>query len=448
MIKVHFLVDNFSHSIAAILLCDYNMDGIQELIVCSTSGEVRGYVPLSTRDQDVMIRSEAGEEGIIRQLMRRKQNVLVELRNFQENNRISHSLKSSKSAPDPETTALIPANTQLKSSLTLCSSPEGSYIEFSLSTSNETILRSAVIFAEGIFPGESFVSHPPATDLSSQVKVKLNPAKNLSVDLHIKALVGFTESLHFHVFELTRRLPKFAMFLLVSPYTLAAPRGYVKFSLSQKREGVDLWLNKSFILSENFKPPETLRVEFLCLRDEKPLILEMSSGDDEFIIRTDDMELAGDLLQSLVSEHLGMDQLNSVADFPIETEQLKRLIGKVDEIQSVREQLAADIADNSANLRSLVVKAEDCRLLRHFDEMKSLYSDLNFLNRELMNEYRIRSQNQQDLISTLKQINSTIQKAGNLRVGKSKSNLVQACRVAIKQNNLTALSKIISSGQV
>lgn len=94
-----------------------------------------------------------------------------------------------------------------------------------------------------------------------------------------------------------------------------------------------------------------------------------------------------------------------------------------------------------------MVRAEDARLLGEFKAMKQLYFDLGSLNRELINEYKIRSQNHQDLVATLKQINVIIQKSGNIRVGKPKTMLVQACRLAIKQNNLNTLAKIISSGE-
>lgn len=44
--------------------------------------------------------------------------------------------------------------------------------------------------------------------------MSLKPPKNVVVDLHIKAYVGYKESQYFHVFELTRQLPRFAMYAL------------------------------------------------------------------------------------------------------------------------------------------------------------------------------------------------------------------------------------------
>ena len=55
---------------------------------------------------------------------------------------------------------------------------------------SETIIRSVLIFAEGIFEGESHVVHPSAQNLSGCVRVPIVPPKDIPVDLHIKAFVG------------------------------------------------------------------------------------------------------------------------------------------------------------------------------------------------------------------------------------------------------------------
>lgn len=47
-----------------------------------------------------------------------------------------------------------------------------------------------LIFAEGIFEGESHVVHPSARNLSGCIKVPIVPPKDIPVDLHIKAFVG------------------------------------------------------------------------------------------------------------------------------------------------------------------------------------------------------------------------------------------------------------------
>lgn len=60
------------------------------------------------------------------------------------------------------------------------------YIEITLSLNNDTNIRSALIFAEGIFQGECHVVHPKAEALQPKISVALMPPKNVVVDLHIK----------------------------------------------------------------------------------------------------------------------------------------------------------------------------------------------------------------------------------------------------------------------
>lgn len=441
--------DNFSHSIAAILIADYNMDGADELIVCSVSGEVRGYVPSKPHERQY-IKDATFEQDAIRDLMRKKQTLMLELRSYEENSRVAEtatSYSTGKASTEDDTFGSIPASTQLKSSLLINTSDKLPSVQLTLTTTNKTVVRTAVIFAEGIFAEESFVVHPNDQEVDSYATVALRPPKDIPVDLHIKAMVGYKGSFHYHVFELTRRLPKFAMYSQIEDEEGLRARGSVVCVLNERPTRLIQWLNKNFLLPDELPDyQEKLQVAFLSLRDARTLAIEAHVKPNEFAIKTDNMELAGNIIQSLFAEHLNLEDLSSLAEFPNEVDNLKRLIAKVEEIQNVRQQLAADIADNSAAVRALVVRAEDARLLCEFRTMKQLYGELNALNRELINEYKIRSQNHQDLVGTLKQINVIIQKAGNLRVGRSKNKLVQACRLAIKQNNLSILTKIITSG--
>ena len=124
-----------------------------------------------------------------------------------------------------------------------------------------------------------------------------------------------------------------------------------------------MWLNANFLLVEEFEFVENLSVSFVSLRDGKPLTLEMDGQSGEFTVRTDNIELAGDIVQSLAHNYLGVDDMISTADFPIEVEALKKYITSVEDLQNVRQRLAAEIADNSTAIRALVVRAEDARLI-------------------------------------------------------------------------------------
>lgn len=69
------------------------------------------------------------------------------------------------------------------------------------------------------------------------------------------------------------------------------------------------------------------------------------------------------------------------------------------------------------------------------------------MNKDLINGFRIRNQNQQELVGCLKEINVIITHAANLRIGTYKAQVVQASRQAIKQNNLNLISRIIVTGE-
>ncbi|UYV70908.1 BBS2 [Cordylochernes scorpioides] len=106
------------------------------------------------------------------------------------------------------------------------------HVELVLQTTNNTIIKTVIIFAEGIFTGESHVVHVPEANISNTLKVPLFPPKDMPIDLHVKALIGYPASLHYHVFEVNRPLPKFSMYTLCeSAEGLAPPVSHVTFSL-------------------------------------------------------------------------------------------------------------------------------------------------------------------------------------------------------------------------
>ncbi len=104
--------------------------------------------------------------------------------------------------------------------------------------------------------------------------------------------------------------------------------------------------------------------------------------------------------------------------------------------------------------------------------MKQIYIDLFNLNRDLINGYRIRCTNHEELMKNLRYLNQMVQKATNLRsklfqddflqikkkiiylfcflflVGKYSKITMNQCRTAIKGNNIQLLIKSIKTGNV
>ncbi|NXD15450.1 BBS2 protein, partial [Nothocercus nigrocapillus] len=423
--------DNFASSIAGLVEGDYRMDGNTQLICCSVDGEVRGYLPGGQEMKGNLMDSSV-EQDLIRELSQKKQNLLLELRNYEEN------AKAELNAQLKETDGrrgVIPANTQLQTALSvnLGSDSQSAHVELCIST-NDTIIRAVLIFAEGIFEGESHVVHPSLQNLSSCVRVPLTPPKDVPVDLHIKAFVGFRDSTQFHVFELTRQLPRFSMYALSSPDSATEPLSYVNCTMNERAQRVSLSscsVSYFWVLCAGGTFCNMWRV---CRQHENPIT-----------ISTDDIDLAGDIIQSMAS-FLAIEDLQVEADFPAYFEELRKVLVKVDERHAVNQRLTADMAEHSSLIRSMLIQAEDARLLGDMKNMKKRYIELYDLNRDLINQYKIRCNNHTELLNNLKAVNQAIQRAGRLRVGKPKTQVITACRDAIRSNNFNTLFRIMRVG--
>uniref|UniRef100_A0A2I3HJ36 Bardet-Biedl syndrome 2 protein homolog n=1 Tax=Nomascus leucogenys TaxID=61853 RepID=A0A2I3HJ36_NOMLE len=389
--------DNFSSAIAGVVEGDYRMDGHIQLICCSVDGEIRGYLPGMTEMRGNLMDTSV-EQDLFRELSQKKQNLLLELRNYEEN------AKAELASPPNEADGhrgIIPANTRVHTKLSVClrNETQAAHTELCISTSNDTIIRAVLIFAEGIFTGESHVVHPSIHNLSSSICIPIAPPKDVPVDLHLKAFVGYRSSTQFHVFELTRQLPRFSMYALTSLDPASEPISYVNFTIAERAQRVVVWLSQNFLLPEDTHIQNApFQVCFTSLRNGGHLHIKI------------------------------------------------KLSGEVDEYHSVHQKLSADMADHSNLIRSLLVGAEDARLMRDMKTMKSRYMELYDLNRDLLNGYKIRCNNHTELLGNLKAVNQAIQRAGRLQVGKPKNQVIAACRDAIRSNNINTLFKIMRVG--
>lgn len=151
---------------------------------------------------------------------------------------------------------------------------------------------------------------------------------------------------------------------------------------------------KSFSMANSKSPRESLRSETESLTEEDFLGVSSSAGDNKseqqeqhqtgrrqsekrdstfgssmatintVAIYCDSMELAGACVQSLCGDFLAMGSLPCHrAHFPEDIARLKTLIDRVEDVQSVRQHLVAEVADSANLIRSAVVQAEDARLI-------------------------------------------------------------------------------------
>ncbi|XP_022913757.2 BBSome complex member BBS2-like [Onthophagus taurus] len=423
--------DNMDHGIAGIVEGDYRSVGKNDLICVTVEGEVRGY----TTNKSILI-NNTQEHDIVRELLSQKQALLQELKHYENNTKNSNNL---------EQLGGIPANTRLQISITASNENENkNSVEIFISTNNSTIIKAVIVFAEGIFEGETHVVHPSNSKLKSCLIVPLKPPRDTLVDIHMKILVGYPKSTQYNVFEITRQLPRFSMYSKIDN-PKHKPESYVTFQINERLQRICMWLNQNFLLTNEieFNNEANLKVFLLCLRDDSELWMDFSSSGKVWIY-TDNLGLASDLIQSLAT-FLNLDTLEVNACFVKEENNLKDLVEKLNKIQETRIKLGADIADRLTLIRELIIRAEDSRI-NCLDDVPKYYNELNNINQELINGYNIRLSNYNEGVETMKMINGIIQKSSRLRVGKKSSEMVNACRLAIKSNNTEGLIKIIKTG--
>jgi len=426
--------DRFPTAVAEVLVADYHMDGQDEIIACSVDGEIRGYNPAEEEQQGNLM-EVSQQDNILKHLYNKKQEMMQELGNYEKNMR---QIKSGTVSD-----AMIPANTSI--SITTKHNTVSQSLMVTLSTNNDTVIKCGVVFCEVIFADESCIVHP--TTPSSNLAIALRPKTNMDCDMLIKVVVGHRSSAQDHVFEINQHLPKFAAFFPVQAQTVQAS-SKVTFTLSERVNRIMLWVQAAFMVEDNMLgvSGDSLSLTFQSVRDGEPIVLEYTDGG-QMVISTNSMELAGELVQDL-SKYLGLQDLESEADFPDEMKGFTGVLERVEEHNSIRLRLSAEIADSSNMVKTLVVKAEDARILNDVDLMAKMYSALFDLNRELIGEYRKRATNHQELLKTLKDVNQMIQKAARLRCGPSKAQVVADSRKAIKGNKVQTLFNIIKVGRV
>ncbi|CAF1352289.1 unnamed protein product, partial [Didymodactylos carnosus] len=253
--------------------------------------------------------------------------IRLELHNLEEAAKKSSSPANVKSMPlDRE--AEIPANTQIQTSVSVerVKVDYPAHIAFKMKTSNDTIIRTVTVFAEGLFKGECLVVHPAANQVRESLVCPVIPPRDIALDLHVQVFVGLKSSILFHVFELSRPLPTFSMYALI-PNTLEEPKGFVTFYINERIARIVVWINHHFLLQEEYSCSTALNIQFLALRTEQKLIIKMQTNG-QMTIMTDDMELAGNIIQSM-AKFLNIEDLQTTCEFPSELEILSRVFSHV-----------------------------------------------------------------------------------------------------------------------
>jgi hypothetical protein len=84
---------------------------------------------------------------------------------------------------------------------------------------------------------------------------------------------------------------------------------------------------------------------------------------------------------------------------------------QVEEHNAVRLRLMAEMADSSNLVKTLVIKAEDARILSNMALTRKMYQQLYGVNRDLIMEHTKRATNHTDLLAALKEVRRVPQRA-------------------------------------
>ncbi|XP_033217005.1 Bardet-Biedl syndrome 2 protein homolog isoform X2 [Belonocnema kinseyi] len=408
--------------IAGIIKVDYRRTGRADLVIVSEAGEVRGYAVGST--MDIL---EPGE--VYRDLLAKKHVLELELRQ--------------RFAATPD--YLI--GSKLAISLT---STKGA-VRLAIASGPGIVIFCAIVFAEGIFDGETFVAHPrrPAGEL----EIELRPPKNGPIDIHVKTCVGAPGSHLLQVYELMRQLPPFCMYEIINSADVKVEdlKDYgVNIETGDRPQRIALWLNQCLAISEELeiamKGKNAGRLD-LCLRglrDNKIHFLCVNASG-KLTLLTKDPTFAGDIVQSLAS-YLGILELSSEANFPSEEKRMVDTLERVKELKGSEIKLEAEAAGITNILKALIIRLEDSRILHDGEGMKKRVKQIQKLGENFIREQEIRAKNYKDLTTALKELHIGVQNASRIRVGKAAANTVNRCRTAIKDENSKALVQAIRNG--
>ena len=460
------LKDSFATCLAGLAQADYRMDGTQTLLVVSTEGEARGYLPIGVKmklDEDDtpamavpppkkkdkksrrnkkasaaaaaagqdaggapsgsfgqphhdIASAEADHEAQRRKLLLRQQDLTRELKNYDSAKYKENA--DTFGAMDPKLFQKILAckcflGREVRREMQRGS---GSVPHVNLTVSlDKTVedvasIKCMILFAEGIFDGDSLVVHPRSADVSSSISVSLDIPANQKIDISVRIMVcprGGGNQLV--VKEMMVEIPQFALFDKVPPPPVETSSSVtLPIHAISTAPRIMQWVSRNFLVGEVEQPSFHL----MALRTMQHVSFYLQK--EELIIQTQDMNLAAELVQSLL-QYLNIREMNATVDFPGEINELQKTLTTVNEIQGSRIQLSADLAERSTLAKSLLFRAEDARLLNEMDLMTDAYSELNSLNRDLIMAYTTRCTQHVELLNCLKQVNQHIQRAARMR---------------------------------
>lgn len=437
-------------TLSRILYGSFSPNESEHLIVLSEKGEVYGYCYSDEVKDDLVQTTYISKDKNVSPEELREYNALIKQRSELMEKIIDISIKDSNKTKinSPKDEIVLPKNTQVK--IDLQSNNENKCADLIIeSTPEGTVIHSVIIMSEQIYQGESYVNFP-ATE-TNKIVIQIKTKKDLKINLHIKVLVGKSYYLNdYQVFEFNKIIPKYCFYILLRDeiaYKSDLLQG-LSFEFNDRIDRLILWLEEYFNIAkkelESFRSGEyEYKIRFMSLRTEK--VLQISAKRNQLCIFTEEIELAGNILQDMCI-YFKINDLNTSINYVEVVKGISGPITKIHQLDMERNQFSINMTEIITFIKDLFVKAEDNRLLDNIMGFKEYFRKINVKNLELLDEFDKRTQTYEQLLQNLKAVNEIIQMFSNLKVGKYQNEMVNQCRNCIRKKNYQLLIKIISTG--
>ncbi len=276
-----------------------------------------------------------------------------------------------------------------------------------------------MVISEQLYKGETYAQYP--SEETNKVIIQVKNEKDMNINLHIKVLVGLSFfSKDFQVFEYNKIIPKYCFYILlrddVSQYKIQYKQG-ISFKINERLERLLIWLQDNFNIPIKelslFKNSDNVYdIRFMSLRTDK--VLQISMQNTTIRIMTDEIDLAGNILQDLC-KFFQISELDTSIGYPDVVEETSSLLRRIEKLDSVRNQFNINMTEIITFIKDIFVRAEDNRLLDNMQGFKDYFLKINVRNLELLDEFEKRTQTYDELLTDLKKINNFIQYFANLK---------------------------------
>ncbi|GMT24243.1 hypothetical protein PFISCL1PPCAC_15540 [Pristionchus fissidentatus] len=411
-------------------------ESTHEITVVFSDGKVRG-MEMDQPDDD-----RQDPSLILREFGQKKHNLLVELNNFEQEERVG---------VEDSTEFRIPVHTHVKTVLLV--NVLERRIELEIVADQKAPIRGTVILAEGIFHGESFVQlQDVAGETNDSMTIPIFPEKDMPIEMHIHAVLGYPQSDMVNLVLSKHRLPRFSRFaLLPISEEIVFPESKVELNEVEVRPYLLAeWIQGQIIVMNTEQlalPMDLTDVDFKFVRcqpcEKMYLILSVRSG--KLTILCDDVEASSALVQS-IADFFNWDKLSSHALFPMEFKKIDRIISEMDHMYEVRDRLGTAVSEKHSLLKEMIIRAEDAVAIDDMSLTRKYYTRLRNVERAVRQDYMLSSNIHATLVTSLRSLHKMIEIASKLRVGAPSQSVVSACRESIVNDNLSLISKIFEFG--